>query len=208
MLEWISTPYGEIIPKFNGNLLASKIDPQKEAKIWVESTRSQIESAKKHFLLGVGAGHHALELSRQYPERDFIFIEKLESLSASPVYVEIRVMSNVELLIGQDEKQILKNERVQRALGDLFTVLAHSPSRNISTEYYSRVLATLTARNWKAFNQVLKFRSEDEKVLNEINFTPKSENVISAKDIINFVSDHATKSEAEMIWMTLGELIK
>lgn len=214
MLEWIATPYGEMVPKFNGNLLASKVDPLKEARAWVSHHRMQIESAKNHILLGVGSGHHVLELSRQFPESEFICIEYLENLSISHIYVQIRTLPNVELIVGDDEKKILRNERLQKILGDTFTVLSHLNSYKVSEKFYDKTKSTLVGRDWKAFNQVLKFRSEDEMFLNEMNFEPKTQTSISAKEIVEFVGkrqsieDQTNLSDSEIIWLTLGELIK
>jgi hypothetical protein len=209
MLEWIATPYGEMVPKFNGTLLASKVDPFKEARVWVAHNKKQIESANCHFILGVGGGHHVLEAARQFPLQEFIAIEFLESLAVSEMYVQLRTLTNVELIVGEDEKKLFRNERVERALSDLFTIISHTHAQKISPKYYQELQDILVGRNWKSFNRVLKFRTEEELFLNEINFEPKKSLNITAKDIISFVQNKDTElTDSETIWMTLGELIK
>jgi hypothetical protein len=209
MLEWVATPYGEMVPKFNGTLLASKVDPLKEARTWVVHHRPQIESADRHFLLGVAGGHHAAELSRQYPSKEFLCVEYVADLSISVAYAQLRTAVNVEMIVGQDLKNILKNERVQKALGGLFTILTHQPSYGVAKDYYDGLRDALTGRSWRAFNGILKFRSAEEMFLNEINFTPKEDDLVSAKDVVSFVEGReGEKSDDEMIWLTLGELIK
>ncbi len=213
MLEWIPTPYGEMVPTFNGNLLASKVDPVKEARSWVAHHRRQVESARAHFILGVGAGHHIYELGQTYPDREFICFEYLENLSVSVLYSQIRTLTNVELLVGCDEKKIFKNERVQHALGNLFTIFVHVGSNQIKPEYYLHLRSALTARDWKSFNQVLKFRPPEDLFLNELNFAPKSQSLLSIKEINEFITESTVRqnielNDAEMIWSALGELVR
>lgn len=209
MLEWIATPYGEVVPKFNGTLLASKVDPLKEARTWVAHHRKQIESAERHLLLGIGGGHQVMELAMQFPDKEFICIEVLESLSFSNQYAQIRAQTNIELILGRDEKKIFKNERVHKLLGDVFTILKHIPSWQVSPEYYGKIQSAFTAHDWKAFNQALKFRSREEMFLNELNFSQKASDELTAKNIVDFIeSKEGDLSDSEMIWMALGELIK
>jgi hypothetical protein len=209
MLEWVATPYGEVVPKFNGTLLASKVDPFKEARGWVTHHRKQIESADRHLLLGVGGGHQVMELAMQFQDKEFICIEFLESLSFSNQYAQIRAQTNVELILGCDEKKIFKNERVPKLMSEVFTILKHTPSWQVAPEYYAKIQAAFTAHDWKAFNQALKFRSRDDLFLNELNFSPKAGDALTAKDIVEFVdSKEGDLSDGEMIWMALGELIK
>ncbi len=209
MLEWVATPYGEVVPKFNGTLLASKVDPFKEARAWVSHYRKQIESSDRHLLLGVGGGHQVMEVAMQFQNKEFICVEFLESLSFSSQYAQIRAQTNVELILGLDEKRIFKNERVSKLMSEVFTIIRHAPSWQVSPEYYRRLEMAFTAHDWKSFNQALKFRSRDEVFLNELNFSAKSGGALTAKNIVDFVgTKEGDLSDNEMIWMALGELIK
>src|SRR5262249_5495150 len=115
----------------------------------------------------------------------------------------------VELILGSDEKKIFSNERVQKALANVFTIFIHRPSYGISSGHYDRIQTALTGRDWKSFNKVLKFRSEDEIFLNDINFEPKKTDLISALEIIHLIETKNTDlSDSEIIWLALGELIK
>ena len=209
MLEWVATPYGEAVPKFNGTLLISKVDPFKEARTWLSHHVPQIESTDKHVVLGIGSGHHIVEMAVRFHEKEFICIEYLESLSFSAQYNQLRTMPNVELIVGTDEKKIFKNERIQKTLRNVFTILKHPRAIKISEPFYDRVEDILTGHTWKTFNQVLKFRPSEDLFLNEMNFSSKSNNEISAKEIIEFVTGkNGEHSDNEMIWMALGELLK
>lgn len=209
MLEWISTPYGELVPKYNGVLLASKVDPLKEARGWVSHHKSDLASAPCQIILGVGSGHHVMEAARQFPQNRFIAIEYVKPLSVSQLYAELSTFPNVELIVGEDEKKILKNASVQRALGDLFVILSHFNSYQIASAYYEKLRSLLTARDWPSFNQVLNFRSHEEGELNGLNFTPKPGRSISVRDVVELISNKDSElTEADTIWMALGELIK
>lgn len=152
MIEWENSRSGARIPRWNGRLMASKLDPEAEARDWMSRRTLFIDKVKTVFVLGVGGGFHIAELLRK-TDAQVIVVEAEAELAAAviPGLLE-RFPKRVALVCVSRAAELRSDETVRSGLGTSFVVLQHPPSIATAREFYAQCFDMLVAREWGFLN--------------------------------------------------------
>jgi hypothetical protein len=133
----------------DGRLLASRIDPRREAEEWVGRRRVLLEDVKTIFVLGLGAGYHVLALTAVTAARVLVIEPDAELVEAART-IHSFDPARVEFETASSPGGLRASERVRAAVRDSFLVLEHAPSRAADPEFYGAAFALLNGRDWGA----------------------------------------------------------
>jgi hypothetical protein len=208
MLEWETSgqEHEKWIPRWNGNLLHSQRNPEREANLWVTQNKPLIEGCHTAFVLGLSGGYHIQSLIDQYPDVQVIVIEAHESFktSASP-YVR-KLLSDVRLFVGTEPYVLMRNRDLEDHLKRAYCVLEYKQATKISMDYYRQVKSALLGRDWKSFNFHVKLR--EQTWMNQYNFIEKENSLISVKHIAAEIEKQTHVTPEMAGWLCLRELVK
>ena len=160
MLERLTTRSGHIAFRFNGVTLSSTVDPLQEALGWVTQSEAQIKSAPHLLVLGIGSGHHIVQLKKMYPQKKIVVIDPHKELVTAVLREQSMDFADVEVLCEQDITSLCKSLRLQTALTKLFRILEHRPSIAVNPEYYKEAYEVILGRDIYNFNFHLQLRPE------------------------------------------------
>lgn len=208
MLEWQTSGNSNEfwLPIWNGKLMHSRRNPAREATLWVNGHRQQIEGSHTCFIFGLAGGFHIQELHNQFPELEIVVIEHFESFVnlASPLVREL--LPNIKLRLKKDPYDLMKDTFIENCLKKTFSILEHAPSVSLSPDYYRNVRSAFCGRDWKSFNFHVKARGQSW--MNQLNFAKREQGLISIKNITAEIEGQDEISPDMMKWLCLGELVK
>ncbi len=121
-----------------GNIsLHSLYDPEKEARVWVDHYREEIDRSVHIYVLGFGLGYHLLELCTS-GNRDITVCEpSIEILRTALETVDLTpVLSRVTIITDSDLPSV--SERP--------AILEHIPSVRLNSAYFNKICADLKLR--------------------------------------------------------------
>lgn len=207
MLERLTTRSGHITFRLNGMTLSSTVDPIQEAINWVESHELLIKSAPHLIILGVGSGHHIVQLKKAYPQKKIIVIEAHKEL-VTAVNREVAIdLVDVDILCEKDSHLLAKSTRLQNVLTKLFRIIEHRPSMAVNPEYYKDVVEVLLGRDIYNFNFHLQLRPhllssfQKEKLVHDV------QDKIQIKKMEKALQWDGDNSRAFMLIKALRELV-
>jgi len=206
MLEWASGAKGDLIPTWNGRLLASKVDPYKEAKIWVESHADILSYTEGIFVLGLGAGYHIRELQVFYPKVKIIVFEALLDLVSAKSLRSWQENGQVSVYGGDLAWNFFSSSEAKDMLSGLYIVLQHKSSMEINPTFYQNISNRLVGRTWSSYHHILKARGTAS-FLSEVQVTSRDE-LISIKHIMDALKENKNKTSEDVLWSCLSELVK
>lgn len=160
MLERLTTRSGLITFRYNGVTLSSTFDPLQEAIGWVAQHEAQIKSAPHLIVLGVGSGHHIVQLKKAHPQKKIIVIEAHKELLAAVQKEQLMDFADIDTLSEKNPQALCKSSRLQNVLTKLYRILEHKPSLTVNPEYYKEVTEILLGRDIYNFNYHLQLRPE------------------------------------------------
>lgn len=161
MIEIVSTESGEKVLRFKGRLLASRFDPTREAKEWIESRQCFLKDVRTVFVLGFGSGHHVLELLNSTRAK-IIVLEANEEILNIGSKIHKFDESRVSFYHVSNARSLRRIEAVKSAVTKSFIVLTHAPSFALSAEVYKEFSAQLLGRDWGSLSWQWKLRNAPE----------------------------------------------
>lgn len=207
-LETISARTGDLVFKLDGRLLASALDPLREARDWVNRWRSRIAHSDRLIVLGFGCGYHLEALREEWPALRVLAIGAEREL-----FEQLRPrfeMGAVELVLCQRSDDFMVCEPIRRFLRGSFAVVEHSSLPNLDQAHYREIKARLLAREPLFFSDWVR-REQRLARLFPLQAIPggESRHLLSIKDLDRFVHARVDAAPTDiMIVRALRELIK
>ncbi len=146
MLEWVQSERSSLIPKLNGQLLCSTIDPVIEGRRWAEKITSISKEWEAFFILGLGGGYHVSALASLLPDTEVIVIEANRILETELLSRRGPMPSNVTILSGMNQDSIRNQVFVRSGLRSLYGVGRHTSSIRLDREYYKSIESVILGR--------------------------------------------------------------
>jgi hypothetical protein len=214
MLEWERNRSGTQIPKWNGNLLASRVDPVREAKQWVERLRPSMHGLSSAFILGVGGGFHVAELAREFPRVHIVAIDFVKELIEN-LQTNSGGLANVCPVYLENPNEIFSRAAIVDALRASFIVAKHPASSRCFQNQIRDLERNLLGRDPRSFYAHLQARPDDMDFFSRISFPAirnrglveiHNNKPVTVKSITSHIE--VPMNEQGMIWMALAELVK
>lgn len=138
---------GDRILRINSTYLCSRVDPRKEARVWVEAQHIQSMTGFGLIVLGAGAGYHLAELRRRFPLlRVTIFEDQIRSRRMAEQLFPLELF-DIPMFGSDDISLAWSHPVVKKILSGRFKVLVHPPSVNLNLAWYEQVKADLLGRS-------------------------------------------------------------
>ena len=202
MLEVIESKTGLPTIRLNDRLLASKVDPRREAEKWAEKMAHELHGIKAAIVLGAGAGYHLSALKAQAPHLDVIALE--ESREIIQFHNKSLELARFGIRLIQLDTDILANESLRKAIGSSYKVIVHPSAQLSFSKSVTAVKDYLNARTKESLVQIGQLRgleiAENRKL--------KSSELISFKDVNLVDKEYEAEVSVETINHILGELTK
>jgi len=157
MIEWIAAKSGDQVIRWEGCLLASRVDPAAEAVDWYQRRATFVSKVKTAFVLGAGSGFHISEVARRTAARIVVIEPSLELVEA--VLPTLGACgSRVAFVSAGSARELRANDEVRAAVKSSFVVLDHPPSVNRDRGYFRECKTQLLGREWGALNWQWKLK--------------------------------------------------
>jgi len=207
LLERLNTRSGHITFRFNGMTLSSTVDPVQEANGWVEHNELLIKSAPHIIILGVGSGHHIVQLKKAYPQKKIIVIEAHKDLVAAVLREQSIDLADVDMLCEKDPHLLTKSSRLQNVLSKLFRIVEHKPSVGVNPEFYSEVKEILIGRDVYNFDFHLQLRPQLLTIFQKEKMICDAQDKIQIKKMERALQWDGDNTHAYMLIKALRELV-
>lgn len=207
MLERLTTRSGHITFRFNGVTLSSTVDPLQEALNWVTQHEQQIKSAPHLIVLGIGSGHHIVQLKKAYPQKKIFVIEAHKELAAAVLREQAMDFAEVEVLQEKDVMALSKSSRLQSVMTKLYRILEHRPSMAANPEFYKEISEVLLGRDIYNFNFHLQLRPELHSTFQKEKLVHDVQDKIQIKKLDKALHWDGDNSRPYMLIKALRELV-
>lgn len=206
MIEWQDAKSGARVPRWKGRLLASRLDPEAEARDWFLRRTSFVERVKTVIVLGVGGGFHISEILRRTSASVVVVEPEAElGLAVMPALIE-KFGERVKMVCVQRAADLRNNDQVRSALGSSFIVLEHPASVAGSREFFSECAGQLIAREWGTLTWQWKLKGFPD--LDSQPKVSRCEEPLTIYDIENTELVRDSAEREKMIFKALRELVK
>lgn len=206
MIQWVPARTGHLVPISDEIHLASIVDPELEAKRWVEKNILPEDSYKTFVVLGFGGGFHVRHLSERYPETKVLVVEKDLTLVGGSQRSGNQLRSNVHLISLEKAITVLFEEPFRSSLQRSYRVLAFAPCIRVAKQDYENVERLLLGRDWRSFSTLLQIRDDQKKVIRHLSAVETLSDSVSIRQIENHLTS-GVQEPAAVIWKTLKELV-
>jgi hypothetical protein len=196
---------GHQILRIEGRLLASSIDPIREASVWAAKTAAQVKPDSVVCVLGAGCGYHLLELSRLLPKTRIVVLEPVREI-ADWVLAQTPDLGSLTFLVGDNPE--LDLETWSDALFAVSRVFIHGPTSQIHPAWTLRLSRFVLARDRTSFLTQIRARPELLAILDPSKIASMSDEIISIKSLNSLFKHEATDSQERRLWRALEELIR
>lgn len=206
MIEILKSKRGSDAAKFNGVYVHSSVDPIKEAEAWARSYYNHLVGVPNVIVFGCGLGYHIKALADAFPNQKILTIERVYEFSTLAQNI-LNSYSNVEVL-NMELSDILSNEHIRRAVSQLYMYVEIPSLVKIDKAYYDELKTMLSGRTSKSLDFIVECRKDHK------NFFVRRPHIYKNSIItIKSINDNSMKPEntytrQEIIWKTLGELVK
>lgn len=208
VLDWVRNLRGDAIPRWDGRLVSSKVDPWKEAETWIAARAARIHDAGTVLVFGIGGGFHVARLGQLYPGKPMIVIEAEAAFLSSPSPLIRDLVQQIPVHAGVDPPALLGLADVQTAVKDVYAVLRHPPALRISPMYYQRASAVLLGREAECFNNLSRIRGSACRLPSSPRPPDEPAAAISVRTIVDVaVPAAAAVTEETRAWLCLRELL-
>lgn len=169
--------------KFSGRYVCSSVDPENEARLWVEKNAMKIKDHRCAIILGVGCGYHLIELHKKFPglrvlaidfRREFVDFVKAEHIFS---------IVDATLLALSDLKDAIESPAVRKAVQQNYVILKFNPAIVHHQSEYEQLEKLLLAREDAGFRFVVEQREEFKKILNAMETWAPPKGLISIKTL-------------------------
>lgn len=205
-LVWEKARTGESVPRWDGRLLASCLDPRQEAADWIFRRAPFLNKVKTLIVLGVGGGFHILAAAERSTARIVVIEKERELLSAVWPKLEETLGDRIEPVLIERAVELRSSPRIREVLGGSFCVLEHPPSIAHHREFYSECSALLLAREWGALTWQWRLRG-----LPDFDSEPRltrGEPALSIRDLDETRLMRESTDREKLLLKALRELVK
>ena len=136
-----------MVLRHEGRLLASSVNPQHEAREWLQRRQPLTSGIQTIFVLGAGSGYHLLELIHATPAQ-IVVLDYYPEIIAQVRAVHAFPGDRIHFEDLQNAKHLRKAETVREAIKNSFLVLAYPPSLVAQTAFYRDCHKQLLGRDW------------------------------------------------------------
>ncbi|HEX4926140.1 MAG TPA: hypothetical protein VFV50_18750 [Bdellovibrionales bacterium] len=213
MLEWEEGRTGTRIPKWNGRLLASRVDPLREAVHWADRAEARVRGVRTAFILGLGAGFHVQELAKRFSNLNIIAFEPIAELADD--FNARSSAPNVTVIVPFKGALVLSEPRVADAVCASYVVLRHAPTMKCSEELLTETERWLLGRDDQSFYALLQARRNDLQLFSRLELPElrnrglsdvRNRKPVTIKSIVPAL--RPAFDERSQIWLALSELVK
>lgn len=205
MIDWVTAKSGDKVIRWQGRLLASRVDPSGEAREWFLRRLSFVTKVKSIFVLGAGSGFHLVELARRTPARILIIEPEMEIVDAvKPLIAEFG--ARVSWLSVGSARELRAIADVRTAVAASFVVLEHPPSLSLDRGFYRECSAQLLGRDWGSLSWQWKLKG-----FADLDSQPRINSVEEPLTIYDLDQCELVQDSAErerMLIKALRELVK
>lgn len=197
---------GLAILKKNGKLLASSVDPIREAASWVARVCEKSKPNEIMIVLGLGSGYHVVELMKCRPVDSFIIIESdieilRETLKIFPA------LSAIKIIVEPDWQKLIENHVFKDAVGGVYQIAIHGATGQIDSVYICAVESLLLGREKPSFLLLLKARPDLLGIFNPSAIENLSDELVSIKTVSQLFGPKSLASRERRLWRVLEELV-
>lgn len=221
MLSHVTARTGEPVLILNGKLLASKFDPQAEAKKWVEKCAGQVaslaEASQVHFVLGAGSGQALLELAHRYPKAHIIAFttkneiitfwqEHFKNLAGKTLDADETAFSRISFYQLTTVEKFLESPVFFNVIEKTFVVLEHPSASVESSTEFKALKEALLGRSYGAFRTQAQHHKSYAELSQVLLPTIGALSIKNLSDALNLAQEVNPSSRSEIL--VLRELIK
>jgi hypothetical protein len=139
LIEWNATQEGLHWARFEDRALCSSRDPRKEARVWCDGL-SFLANFHEATVVGIGAGHHLLEMKNRWPHLKVRAFDSKEGLQSGNLPESVREFfaqlgDRFELLVGAEAESRLLDRAPQGPV-----LKFHSACFRIEDDWHRRLL--------------------------------------------------------------------
>lgn len=191
--------------RWNGRLLASRVDPVGEARQWLESRRTFLDRVQAVFILGAGSGFHIREVLKATEARVIVIEAKSEIVEElRPRFAD--VAARLRFVSVQAAREARGSEFVREGLKDSFIVLEHPASMATDPDFYAECGQFLRARDWGALTWQWKLKGHPS--LDSEPKIAKMDEPLSLLDLEQTELVQNSEERERLLVLALRELIK
>ncbi len=222
---------GHSVLRKDGRLLASSIDPIREANTWVDSILIDgAGDAPRILVFGLGSGYHIVELLKRCSGRTVFVLESDAEIAGQARGLNPEV-SQAIICTESNPNKLFDLPSVRIFLKGHFRIAKHGPSCITDPSFYDRAASILLARDRAGFFLQLRDRPELFQALQSNDLetlgshlrstassstasksTTMKSDAISIKTVLSLLQPVSGKGETvgreALLWRALGELIK
>ncbi len=210
LLERLTSRSGDVVLRLGGKLLASSVDPRKEAKQWLENLKPQLAASDRVLVIGVGSGYHLAELNHEFPRTRVLAITLESDLIDAAREIHGLNVANAEFYSCESEAQVLNSSRIRAFLKSTVCIAPHLPSQAADPVGYQEVIARLKMREPLFFSDWV-CREQRFTNLFPLQSIPGGDEkkLLSIKDLHRFLGDQP-KGQPDDIYLVraLKELVR
>lgn len=185
---------GQIVLFANGKEVCSVRDPLSEASAWVDFNAKLVQDI--NFVVGIGAGHHLIEIARRYPKTNFFVFDLISDYKLNFYQSFNQVPPNLAFVILESPTDLFSHNVMSLLAGRPVNVLPFRASWGEQFSEYHHLMLHLTGRSQLGLN----FSAQKSQLDQFIPQVPKEP--LTIKDILNH------SEQVDPIFRCLGELIK
>lgn len=158
MIEIVDAANGEKVIRFGGRLLASRFNPRREAREWIDRRPEFLEKVRTVIVLGMASGHHIAELIGR-TEAKILVIDTHEPLLTAGQNLHMFPANRVVFEHVKSARELRASAQVKKAVLGSFVVLMHPASILLDGKIYEECRAQLLGRDWGALTWQWKLRN-------------------------------------------------
>lgn len=206
MIEVEIAKSGQPVLKKDGRLLASSVDPQREAVKWADLISASAPPDDLVVVLGLGSGYHVLELMLRRPASQILVIESDRELFEITLR-HFPDLCKVRILIEPVWQNLMNSEVFCGAVEGVYSVAVHGPSASIDSEFVKAVEVLLRGRDPKAFFILLKRRPELQAILQKEEVAHLEHEQVNIKTLQRLFGHQPSVTRERRLWRILEELV-
>jgi hypothetical protein len=214
MLEVLASESGSPVARWEGLTLASTRRPEVEAQKWADQVAEPVSKCPHIILLGLGCGYHVFELRRRLPDKEIFVIEARAELIQFCLKNFSMEMSRLEILEVESLEKLWGSARMHKAFSQPYALLEHRPSLQPCRALYKEIAALIRGRERAFFRESLELRParkllfEEKKLLADLSGEEKAHQLVSVKDLEDWLSDEQRWTRSGCLLQALRELVK
>ncbi|HVK62454.1 MAG TPA: hypothetical protein VM432_12930 [Bdellovibrionales bacterium] len=194
---------GHSVLRFDNRLLASSIDPVREAQSWAKKVAAGVRKGDV-CVIGAGCGYHIDELQKLLPKTRIVVIEASSEV-AEWVLSKFTHFKKENFLVGSDPSADL--EAWCDTLFGVSQAFLHGATTQIHTEWSHRMHRFVVARDRNSFLTQVRARPELLAVLDPKKIELMPDEPVSIKTLGSLFQATSIDSQERRLWRILEELV-